>query len=63
MIMTGDIHGLFETLRSAAETSAKHEGSEPHTVAAIKAALAIAEIVATDLHRIADAAEARTNGQ
>jgi len=53
--MTAEINRLFAALRSALDHAAKHEGSEPHAVAAMNAALAIGEIMVTDAHRMADA--------
>jgi hypothetical protein len=52
------IDALFDALRTALDEDAKHEDTEPHVIAAMKAALAIGEIVVVDLHRIADAMEA-----
>ena len=56
-----DIRTQFAALQKALEHRAKIAGNERYEIAAMQAALAIGELVVTDLRRIADAAEASVN--
>jgi hypothetical protein len=59
--MSTDIRQLFETLHTAVAMVAKRNGFDQAQTASMKAALAIGELVVTDIRRIADAAESVAN--